>query len=248
MRRFLLVFILLFLLLPSAGAKVTVAPMSSGELSIISPSFEILPQFEYFEIYWHVSNLSNLLTNQTTSCVYHLYSKFEHGEHTVKLKADYINSDKRDFYVIVNGSNFTNIGEYCHLIECNTSGQVGLLERCFEVTTKGLPTADISIIFFSLIFFIIIAGFTYLIIYSLGRVVELNFDVRDLAINYGLFFIIAADNYLSDVYLSNIQVNNILTLLTQIGAWTNIVLPTLYFILTLTIGSWINRRVKGIDF
>ena len=145
----LLVFLFLLIVIPSVSAAPPVlSTVQSGSLEILAPTFGTIPKSVDFDFYWHVFNTTKLLTNISTSCTYHLYSKFEEGEHiyTNNLVTKFTND--RDFEVSLKGANFTEVGEYCDLIECNTSTQTGGLERCFIVTTTGI---DLSSSFFWLI-------------------------------------------------------------------------------------------------
>ena len=133
-----LIFLFLLVIPLSSAVAPVLQTIQQGSLEILAPEFQLIPKAEKFDFYWHVFNTTNLLTNKTVSCDFHLYSKFVNGEHLVMYDnvKGFING--RDFEVTVNGANFTEVGVYCNIIECNTSRQTGGLERCFTVTSSGV--------------------------------------------------------------------------------------------------------------
>jgi len=126
----------------AAAAPPVLSTVQAGSLEVIAPTFDSIPQSASFDFYWHVFNTTNLLTNTTTTCTYHLYSKFVSGEHLYTQSPVTKFVYGRDFEVSIKGGNFSNLGEYCDLIECNTSTQTGGLERCFIVTLEGNILTD----------------------------------------------------------------------------------------------------------
>lgn len=131
-------FLFFFLGLISAAAPV-LSTVQPGALEILAPTYTYVQEGLDKDIYWHVFNTTNLLTNKTASCYYHLYSQNKKGEHIVTANNVITFSNGRDYEVEVKGGNFT-VGEYCHIIECNTTTQAGGLERCFTVVSStSLP-------------------------------------------------------------------------------------------------------------
>ena len=117
----------------------------------------------------------------------------------------------------------------------------------YEVTGNGKTAPGSGIVvMFSIFFIILLSGITYVIIYSIGHAVTLDFDILDAAYNYGLFFALVGLRYLEFAYLGNPTIQNILDWSIEIGIWTNLVLPTLYFILTLTISPWVQNKKQGV--
>lgn len=101
---------------------------------------------------------------------------------------------------------------------------------------------------YSLLFLAIVGSFTYIFINSLGKAVDLIFDIRDLSINMGFYFVLVSFNLLQKTYLENESLTNILETLIDVGVWTNCVLPVIYFILTIAIGTYLSKRVKGVNY
>ena len=119
----------------------------------------------------------------------------------------------------------------------------------FEITGNGNSSPDgVTIVMFSIAYIILLGFLVYVIIFSIGHAVKLDFDILDAAYNYGLFFAVVGVRFLSQTYLGNPDVETILDWVIDIGIWTNIILPTLYFIITLTVGTWMKQKVQGVDF
>lgn len=140
-------FTLLIILPLISSAPPVLSLVQPGSLEILAPTYQYVQVGLDKDIYWHVFNTTKLLTNTSVTCYYHLYSQNLKGEHivTVNNVKTFING--RDFEVEVKGANFT-IGEYCHLIECNTSTQTGGLERCFTVSANSnIMTVEDSMTF-----------------------------------------------------------------------------------------------------
>ena len=141
--------ILLTLSFVSAAPPV-LSTIQSGSLEIIAPTYNYVKVGLDKDIYWHVFNTTALLTNKTVTCSYHLYEQNLKGVHIVYVSNVKGFTNDRDFEVEVKGANFT-VGEYCQLIECNTSIQTGGIEICFSVT----PTGEGSRIGFYIFIFIL---------------------------------------------------------------------------------------------
>lgn len=107
---------------------------------------------------------------------------------------------------------------------------------------------DFVIALYSIIYLAIIGGFTYTFIVALGKVVRLEFDLKDLSISMGIYFMLIGFAYLQTTYLIDATIGGILEVLIDVGVWTNCVLPAIFFIITLTMGSYMERRVKGVDY
>ncbi len=163
-------FFLFLLVIPLVSAVPPVLQtIQSGSLEIISPTWEEIPQSTSLDIYWHLFNTTTVLKNTTATCSYHLYSKFSGGKHiyTNNNVTEFING--LDFKVEVSGGNFSNLGEYCNMIECWTATQTGGLERCFLVTKTGMVEESYPIMLYLLVIsFIILLMGIYFEVYTLA--------------------------------------------------------------------------------
>jgi hypothetical protein len=153
------------------------------------------------------------------------------------------------FYVTIDAGNITQTGEHCFNVECSDGISKTTGEECFDITSNGKEKPSGAVITIFIILFLLLLGFmTYLIIYSFGHALSLDFDIIDLAWNYGGFFVILGMSLFEKTYLGNSDIQNFLNVVIDVGIFTSIVAPTIYFILTLTIGTWMKKRVKGVDF
>lgn len=143
--------------------------------------------------------------------------------------------------------NTSSTGIYIYNTLGNPNGVMVVQPVNFEITFNGYekPTG-IVVVMFSIFFLILLLSLTYIIIYSLGHAVTLDFDIIDASYNYGLFFVLVGLLLLEKVYLGNSQIESFLNLSIDIGIWTNLVLPTFYFFLTLTMGTILKRRQQGV--
>lgn len=171
-----------------------------------------------------------------------------HGQITEIINSDMGNLAGQTFnYSFCNTSDlgtytysWNNVCVDCSVNECGNG---------FLVTANGKePPSGAVITIFIILFLIVLLIATYLIIYSFGHGLSLDFDIMDLAWNYGIFFVLVGMKLLQDNYLGNTNIDNFLTWGIDIGIFVAIILPTIYFILTLTVGSIMKKRIRGVDF
>ena len=113
----------------------------------------------------------------------------------------------------------------------------------FEVTYNGKekPTG-IVIVFFMIGFMFIIFSISFLIIYSIGHIINLDFDMFDLSFNLGAYFTLIAFFMLSKIYLGNAEVEDITLLIIKIGAVTNVLVPFIALALNLIINPVLKKK------
>ena len=195
---FILVGVMLFIGVLLAPSFVSAAPpilstVQAGSLEIIAPSFTSIPQSTSFDMYWHLFNTTTKLTNTTATCAYHLYSKFSSGEHVyynnnvTKMEASI------DFEVSLSSGNFTQQGEYCHMIECWTTSQTGGLERCFIVTQNGYDFTIQKV-------YLYVLGLIFLILMIIGLSIIMNkLPTKDAVDEEGTILQVSNLKHLRDV-------------------------------------------------
>lgn len=118
------------------------------------PPFSALSQGRNFEFEFHVYNISNgrPITDEIT-CYFHLYNTS--GKHVYEAEDSTV-SHMFDYSFDVMGTNFSRIGEYAYVVQCNNSGLGGFVETNFFVTESGTngeihdPQAGLSVILFLL--------------------------------------------------------------------------------------------------
>ena len=254
MKKFLLVLLLCLMILPLISAVSPFKTASTSGCEIAPIIREDMQLGQSFDFNFHVFNTSNgyPLSNASLSCNLHLYNQTGDHIYGANIPNDPCSEHGvfNEFTYRAPSTTFATIGNYAYLIQCNGTTLVGGCadKGAFLVTTSGENLGDNRIIYFTLLFLIILGGFTYVFMTSLGHGVNLDFDVKDLSINLGMYFMLIAYGFLETTYLMNPIITNLVNILISVGVWTNCVLPFLYFILTLTVGSWIKKRVKGVDY
>jgi hypothetical protein len=144
--------------------------------------------------------------------------------------------------------NFTTLGNYKVHQFCYDGAYNYSSTEEYLVTGNGNPEpSGAVIVLFSIILIILFGFMTYVIIYSIGHSISLDFDIIDVAYNWGLFFAVVVVQLLQKQYLGNLAIDSLLDWMIYIGIFVMVFLPLVYFILTLTIGTWMSRRVKGVD-
>jgi hypothetical protein len=165
--------------------------------------------------------------------------------------------------IALNDVKMSKVGTVFNYTFCNTNslgnyfvsglgdldGQNSVWNYIFTISATGResPSGGITVLFI-ILFIVFILTFCYLIISSLGHFVQLDFDLRDLALNIGLYMSLIAFYYLETNYLGLPIMDDILNLGIYIGAIALAMLPMIYFIVSITVGSYMKRRVKGVDY
>lgn len=140
MNKFLTIF-LLFLILLAPAVLSQPLPFQQGEflsgLTINYPPINYVEQNQDYYFHFHVFNTSNgvPVLNRSVQCYFHLYNSS--GQHIFKLNNIKKITDDLDFAVNVKGTNFTKLGNYDFLFQCNNSIRGGFLDESFKVTTDG---------------------------------------------------------------------------------------------------------------
>lgn len=157
MNKKIFLFLMLLLILPiinSAQPTVTI-PTSDLGIAIEHPIKDIIQANQTHKFHFHIFNVSDgkpfLNTTTNIKCVFHLYDL--DGNHIQKIN-NVGSDDTYDWEALILGGNFTNIGQYSYVFQCNNSQIGGYYEHDFLVTPKGeiLSVAQ-SILTFVLLFF-----------------------------------------------------------------------------------------------
>lgn len=137
------------------------------------------------------------------------------------------------------------IGIYQASMCCLDNGEQNCGTFTIEMTGNGKPPASSGIVIVYIIGFLIIIGFlVYIIIYDMGHIINMDFDLLDLAFNWGLYFSLFGFYMLGEVYLGNPEISNILTWILSIGALTNGVVPLIALIVSLFYNAFQRKKFK----
>ena len=108
-----------------------------------------------------------------------------------------------------------------------------------DITINGKePPEGITIIIFVILFLILLAMLTGLILYTSGKFVEKDFNLWDLIYNMSAFFVILGVYFFGREYLGNSFFNTFLVTVISITSITNVLFPLIIFILSITIWKW----------
>ena len=130
-----------------------------------------------------------------------------------------------------------SLGEYSAIISSFNGNATS--EFTYKVTTNGRePAQGIVIVFFSILFLIILGALIYLIFYTAGHFIQLDFDLKDMTYNLSSYFVLFGIYILSKEYLANAFINDFLVWVIGICAITNVLFPIIAFALSLTLGKW----------
>lgn len=154
----------------------------------------------------------------------------------------------------------TKSGQTFNYTFCNTSdmgtytydyfdnnGDVYVNDFIVNFNGSDAPSGTLVAIFIVL-FCAFIAGFTYVIIFSLGHLAKVDFDILDLATNFGVYFVGVAMFYFNEVYVGSSFMHDILLMFVKIGVWLFVVLPSIYLVFTMVAGSMAANKMKGVDY
>lgn len=128
-------FVILSIILISAVPPITQVQQFTDGYVIQVPQDNILKLKQDYTFEFHVNNISNgAPINSGISCNFHLYNSS--GNHQLSLINSIASSDL-DYNFLVNGNNFTEIGNYYYYISCNSSALGGYRAIGLEITSQG---------------------------------------------------------------------------------------------------------------
>ena len=232
----LVIMLLSVSLVSSAQTQITNINTANG-LQVFNPSFISTQYNTSFKLYLHVSNISNGMpvSNTEVDCYVDLYNSI--GEEILNSPPFTKDANGFDLYFNILYSNFSEHGEFnAYYIRCNDSanGLGGESLGQYEITGNGRPLPEGSVIvFFSILLLTLFILTTVFIIRAIGLILESNLDILDVAYSWGIFFGLLGTNLLADIFLGSVLLSNFLDILITILAFPLIVLPVLFFFLSL---------------
>lgn len=153
------------------------------------------------------------------------------------------------FNYTISNTSLNQLGTYECLMTCKDGSLSGSDTFSFDVTGNGKPEpSGIVIVLFSVIAIAIFGVLIYLIFYSIGHIVSLDFDLVDMAINWGAVFAFYAMFILEGQYLGNPTLNSLFDIVVSVIVWTNGALALLGFVLTITAGTLVRNKHERGDY
>lgn len=134
--KFLLVgmFLLVGTILISAVPPVQTTVTGDNSFTLKYPADTILKQNQDYRFEFHVYNTSDgLPITSGINCYFHLFNSS--GKHLIELESS--SPDLFDYSFDVDGGNFSEVGDYCYVAQCNSSTQGGYVSVPFSVTKTG---------------------------------------------------------------------------------------------------------------
>lgn len=241
---FAYVFLLLLLIAPTVSAVLDQNVQTSNEAVgyvIEYPPMKVIPFNQSISFSFHIFNASTggFINDSSLPCNFHLYNN--QGNHI--LRSDLAWTGDHDYFVVVDPLNFTYIGNYGYNVQCGDPTIGGFDSVPIIVTPQGHdPLGDIPFTFAWIMFFAILFSLIFLFLYAIGGMLSLRFDVLDVALNIGAFFVLFGYKVFASDYLGVQIINDILDLAFKISVWTNVVIPLLGFVLTLLLGPLLLRK------
>ena len=190
----LLIFMCMFLIGFVSAIKSTQVNTGSEGLEIFYPQFEVIEQYQTFNLHIHISNISNgyVFNNTQTDCFLHLYNRT--GDHTLERNTPLLkDGNKYDHELFIDSGNFSSLGLHAFLIWCNStdgSGFGGEAKGSFEVTPSGFIFSESQSILYICLFFVLFSVFmiTLFVIDKLPKYNQQDEEGRILSVSYLKYF------------------------------------------------------------
>lgn len=178
-------------------------------ISIEHPLKDVIQANQSHKFHFHIFNATDgkpFLNTSDIECVFHLYDL--EGNHLLKIN-DVSSDDIYDWEAEILGGNFTKVGQYSYVFQCNNSIVGGFYEHDFLVTPNGVAPADVGQMSVGILYFFIMLSAIFIF---LGYLFIKNDSIW---ITYvGLFMMIIGfgfvyyDLHLSNLYATTIAVNS----------------------------------------
>ena len=212
MRKLLSFMILSLFLLTLVNAAPPQASQAEYGLDIRTGVADNLKLNTAYDFHVHVFNASdgNFITTDTT-CYLHIYKIDGHHQYE---GVDSVASHNFDYGFDVNGANFSEVGEYEYIIQCNNSNSGGFVSNKFHVNETGNPNpAGNLMIFLMILGLIVFFSLLYALLIVLKDFTEVNVSVKTISIAFGAYFANLAYYY----YLTMFMPINLMLDLSYIG-------------------------------
>ena len=243
-----------------------IASSTTGGILIAAPAYNYVKANHTFDFNFHLFNSTNgmpLTAKDNVSCSFHLYNPY--GNHIYIKSPVTVFEHEYDMGVEVDAGNFTK-GFYNVIFQCNgtyaVSGKVygesvgGYIKQEFEVTNTGIAPATGGMIIFTFIIFILLTvGMIYCAIMCLSGFVgnpDKPGEMKGVKIewviaNICVFIIMLIFVWFNDNYFGNILVKDMMSWYIDVGAFTNVLIPLIAYVVSITIIQILNIRKKRED-
>jgi len=140
------------------------------------------------------------------------------------------------------------LGVYLVFMVCDKEYYLDDYYLYFLITRTGqTPADDNLLIFIYLIFIMIISLLIYTMVINVAKTATIETTVSDVAISWGLYFVMLTLYYLARVYIIDDFILNFSGIFLSITAFTHVVLPLISLILTMFIRSTEKKRLISVN-
>lgn len=137
----------------------------------------------------------------------------------------------------------SKLGTYTYAY-CDSDGNCGY-SNDFEITGNGKKNASGGVIVLFVVIFLFLVGITaWLSIYTFGHLMTLDFDLLDLAFDWGLYFVIIALYILEQFYLGNTLIETYLIWFMMAGGFMLVIVPVIALVLSMTFGTLSKKKMS----
>lgn len=156
------------------------------------------------------------------------------SEHGLDIINQVLTKDGQSFNGTLANTYLNQEGKYTLNIVCtdgvnNEGGSI-----CRTVTLHGGEKPDgVVIVFFSIILLIILGASMWILVYSFGHLINLDFDLMDWALNWGAFFVLLGALQLEIAFLGNIGIETWLNNFITWYRYPIMIIPPIAFLLSL---------------
>lgn len=195
--------------------------------------FGYLKQNTNHTFYFHVFNISNgYPIIKGIACDFHLYKP--NTPYHLFIGNVNIPDDVYDYEISVDAGNFTDLGYYSYIFQCNDTHYGGFESVEFIITSNGQKPADTNfMIFIYSMFIFIVVVLLFMFVINIGKLATMSGTIYDIGISWSFYFILIINYYLAKNYLiDSFIVDNVSVYLSILG-FTSILLPVFSLIVTM---------------
>jgi hypothetical protein len=199
----LLVFISLLVVVQAQGLPTQVNANTNIGYDIRYPEYSLARVNTTFVLHTHVYNRSTglPLDNSSVACFLHLYTPDGNQQSSMKLDFEREPFPIGEFEKTILGTNFSFLGTYAYVIQCNSTVFGGFASGIFDVTYsgRGIDVSESLLVFLLLVLYLVIIvailWFTSRIpdgdsTDDLGQLIGINYVKHLRPVMYGLVYVL----------------------------------------------------------
>jgi len=203
-------FLLVMPLISAAQPVPQVFAFTEG-FTIQYPQISTLKQNQDYTFEFHVFNKSNgFPINKGISCYFELYNNT--GDHQMFANVSVV-THTWDYEVIIEDGNFSRLGIYSYIFQCNNSVMGSEPSSLlFEVTSTGeLKPSEMEILIISILFILVLSFMLFTFIWNFEHLVTGDTSIKDVGISISYYFTLLSFSLLNKLFFAS----------SEIGSWTD---------------------------